>query len=341
MKQKIYIFPGKIFAQGGKMNSVNLSKKRGERWVILLTCFIASAIFLLNTSSILFAAQPVKKIFCSPEEAVKSLVTAVRAHDLEEMLAILGPGSKELISSGDDAADRTGREKFLKAYDQTNTLQQESPDKMTLCIGTDNWPMPIPIVKKGSAWVFDIQKGKQEILNRRIGRNELQVIDVLHSYVDAQHEYATKDCGGGGKVEFAQRLISTEGKRDGLYWETKEGEKESPLGPLVAQAAKEGYFNPDLQPFHGYYFKILKGQGKHADGGTYNYVVKGKMILGFAIVAYPAEYGNSGIMTLIVNQEGTIYQKKLGKNTTRIAEAIKTFDPDKTWTKVGETAKQK
>jgi hypothetical protein len=341
MKQKIYIFPGKIFAQGGKMNSVNVSQKRGDRWVILLTCCIASAIFLLNTSSVLFAAQAVKKSFSSPEEAVKSVVNAVRAHDLEEMLAILGPGSKELISSGDNAADRTGREKFLRAYDQMNTLQQESPDKMILCIGADNWPMPIPIVKKGSSWVFDIQKGKQEILNRRIGRNELQVIDLLHAYVDAQHEYATKDCGGSGKVEFAQRLISTENKRDGLYWEAKEGEKVSPLGPLVAQAAKEGSFNPDLQPFHGYYFRILKGQGKHADGGAYNYVVKGKMILGFAIIAYPAEYGNSGIMTFIVNQEGTIYQKKLGRNTTRRAEALKIFDPDKTWAKVGETAKQK
>ena len=341
MKQKIYIFPGKIFAQGGKMNSVNVSQKRGDRWVILLTCCIASAIFLLNTSSVLFAAQAVKKSFSSPEEAVKSVVNAVRAHDLDEMLAILGPGSKELISSGDDAADRTGREKFLRAYDQMNTLQQESPDKMTLCIGADNWPMPIPIVKKESAWVFDIQKGKQEILNRRIGRNELQVIDLLHAYVDAQHEYATKDCGGSGKVEFAQRLISTENKRDGLYWEAKEGEKESPIGPLVALAAKEGYFNPDLQPFHGYYFRILKGQGKHADGGAYNYVVKGKMILGFAIIAYPAAYGNSGIMTFIVNQEGTIYQKKLGKNTTRRAEALKIFDPDNTWIKIGETAKQK
>jgi hypothetical protein len=323
------------------MNSVNLFKKRGERLGILMTCFVASAFFLLSSSSVLFAAQPVTMSFGSPEDAVQSLATAVRAHDLDEMLAVLGPGSKELISSGDNAADRTGREKFLRAYDQANTLQQDAPNKMTLCIGADNWPMPIPIVKKGPAWVFDVPKGKQEILNRRIGRNELQVIDVLHAYVDAQHEYATKDCRGSGKVEFAQRLISTEGNRDGLYWEAKEGEEESPLGPLVAQAAKEGYLNPDLQPFHGYYFKILKGQGKHADGGAYNYVVKGKMILGFAIIAYPAEYGNSGIMTFIVNQAGTIYQKKLGKNTTRSAEVLKIFDPDKTWTKVGETAAQK
>jgi hypothetical protein len=296
---------------------------------------------LLGASSDSYAAEMKQKSFCSPEEAVKSLVAAIRAHDTEEMLAILGPGSRELISSGDEAADRTGREKFLKAYEQMNTLQQESAEKMTLCVGKDNWPMPIPVMKKGSAWVFDIRKGKQEILNRRIGRNELRVIDVLHAYVDAQHEYATKDCRGGGKVEFAQRLISTEGSRDGLYWESKVGEAESPLGPLVALAAKEGYANPDLQPFHGYYFKILKGQGKHADGGPYNYVVRGKMILGFAIVAYPAEYANSGVMTFMVNQEGIIYQKNLGKNTRRIAEAMKIFNPDKTWRKVGESAKQK
>jgi len=322
------------------MNSINVSIKREASLVIMLVCLIIAAIFLTGTSSVLFAAQPAQKSFSSPDEAVKSLVAAVSAHDMKEMIAILGPGSRELISSGDDAADRTGREKFLKAYDRMNTLQQESADKITLCIGADNWPMPIPIVKKGSAWVFDIRKGKQEILNRRVGRNELQVIDVLHAYVDAQHEYATRDCRGGGKVEFAQRLISTEGKHDGLYWEAKEGEEESPLGPLVAQAAKEGYANPNLQPFHGYYFKILNGQGKHVDGGAYNYVVKGKMILGFAIIAYPAEYANSGVMTFMINQAGTIYQKNLGKNTKRMAEAMKIFDPDKTWKKTSETGKQ-
>jgi hypothetical protein len=296
--------------------------------------------FLLGTAPASQAAGMPQKSFSSPEEAVKSLVAAVRANDIKEMLAILGPGSRELISSGDDVADRTGREKFLKAYDQMNTLQQESADKIVLSIGADNWPLPIPIVKKGTTWVFDIRKGKQEILNRRIGRNELHIMDVLHAYVDAQHEYATKDCRGDGKVEFAQRLISTEGKRDGLYWEAKEGEEESPLGPLVARAAREGYANADLSPFHGYYFKILKGQGKHVDGGAYNYVVKGKMILGFALVAYPAEYGNSGVMTFILNQEGIIYQKDLGKDTKRRAEAIKIFDPDKSWTKVQETANQ-
>ncbi len=323
------------------MNSVALYKKGEERWLIVLACLVAAIMFLLGAAPASQAADMLQKSFSSPEEAVKSLVAAVRANDMEEMLAILSPGSRELISSGDDVADRAGREKFLKAYDQMNTLQQESADKMVLSIGADNWPLPIPIVKKGATWFFDIREGKREILNRRIGRNELHVMDVLHAYVDAQHEYASKDCRGGGKVEFAQRLISTEGERDGLYWEAKEGEEESPLGPLVARAAKEGYGKEsDLSPFHGYYFKILNGQGKHTKGGAYNYVVKGRMILGFALVAYPAEYGNSGIMTFMVNQEGTIYEKNLGKNTKRIAEAMKIFDPDKTWKKTKETAKQ-
>ena len=293
-----------------------------------MACITAVAVLLAETAS---AAQ---KSFASPEEAVKSLVAAVVADNTKEMMAILGPGSKELISSGDDMADKVGRGKFLKAYDRMNSLKEESADKRVLLIGEDNWPMPVPIIKKGTTWVFDIQKGKREILSRRIGRNELYVIDVLHAYVDAQHEYASKDCRGGGKVEFAQKLISSEGTRDGLYWEAKEGEEESPLGPFVAQAASEGYANPNLSPFHGYYFKILKGQGKHAEGGAYNYVVKGKMLLGFAIIAYPAQHGNSGVMSFMVNQEGVIYEKNLGRNTKRIAEAMKVFNPDKTWKNV-------
>jgi len=315
------------------------SKKVKERWVVLPAFVVAVAILVLGASSALFAASTQHKSFSSPEEAAKALFDAVRASDLKEMQAILGPGSRELISSGDEVADRTGREKFLKAYDLLNTLQQASSDKVVLIIGEDKWPMPIPIVKKGAKWFFDAQQGKREILNRRIGRNELNVMEVLQAYVEAQHEYASKDCRGRGMVEFAQRFDSTEGKRDGLYWEAKEGEELSPLGPLVARAAKEGYA-ADFWPFHGYYFKILKGQGKHAKGGAYNYVVKGKMILGFALVAFPAEYDNSGVMTFMVNQEGIIYQKNLGKNTKRIAEAMKIFDPDKTWKKEEETADQ-
>jgi hypothetical protein len=323
------------------MNIIILHPKDRRGRLIVLACIIAVAILFIGASSNSLAAGISQKRFSSPEEAVKSLVAAVRANDEKEMLAILGPGSKELISSGDEVADMAGRKKFIEAYDQMNSLEQKSANTELLHIGADNWPMPIPIVKKDTTWVFDIGRGKQEILNRRIGRNELHVIEVLDAYVDAQQEYASKDCSGSGKVEFAQRLISTEGKRDGLYWEAKEGEQESPLGPLIASAAKEGYTKEgNLSPFHGYYFKILKGQGKHAEGGAYNYVVKGRMILGFALVAYPAEYGNSGVMTFMVNQKGTIYEKNLGKNTKHISEAMKIFDPDKTWKKTKETENQ-
>ena len=319
------------------MNSIALYKNKEEFSFTMIACLISGTLFLLWAASFSHAGGMPHRSFLSPEEAVTSLVTAVRADDMEEMLAILGPGSRELIFSGDDVADRTGREKFLKAYDRMNILQKMSADKVTFCIGKDNWPLPIPIVKAGAKWVFDAEQGKQEILNRRIGRNELHVMDVLHAYTDAQHEYASRDCGGGGVVEFAQKLISNQDKRDGLYWDVKKSEEQSPLGPLVARAAKEGYADADLSPFHGYYFKILKGQGKHSQGGAYDYVVKGKMLLGFALVAYPAEYGNSGVMAFIVNQEGIIYEKDLGKDTTRMAEEMKIFDPDKTWKKVKET----
>lgn len=315
------------------MNNKIYHEMEKMNWVSVIFCLIVLLVFLFSVAPSIKADSLDQQGFDSPEEAVKSLVEAVRMHDLKRMLLVLGPPSRDLISSGDEASDRTDREKFLEAYKEMHTLTQKSADTVILSIGIDNWPMPIPLVKIGSRWYFDTQKGRQEILNRRIGRNELSVIGVLHAFVDAQHEYATKDCAGSGKVEFAQKIISTEGKHDGLYWDAKEGE-ESPLGPLVAQAAEEGYANPNLQPFHGYYFKILKGQGKYADGGAYDYVVKGKMILGFAIIAFPAEYGNSGIMTFMVNQQGTIYQKNLGKNTKRKAEAIKIFNPDKTWTKV-------
>jgi len=322
------------------MNSTALYKNNVERCLTVLACLISGTLFLIWAASSSHAGGVPHRSFSSPEKAVTSLVAAVRANDMEEMAVILGPGSRELIFYGDDVADRTGREKFLKAYDRMNILHKVSADKGTLCIGNDNWPLPIPIVKAGAIWVFDAEQGKQEILNRRIGRNELHVMDVLHAYTYAQHEYASRDCGGGGLVEFAQKLISTQGKRDGLYWDVKKNEEQSPLGPLVARAAKEGYADANLSPFHGYYFKILNSQGKHAQGGAYDYVVKEKMLLGFALVAYPAEYGNSGVMTFIVNQEGIIYEKDLGKDTTRIAEGMKIFDPDKTWERVKETLPQ-
>ena len=308
---------------------------KGRAWTALLVCAVTVFLFICSSVPYSRAAEGVQTRFPTPDAAAEALVAATRAYDLKAMLAILGPGSRDVISSGDSVADNASRDKFVAAYLQKHSLAAGKAGTMVLHIGTDDWPMPIPIVKKGGSWGFDIGKGKQEILNRRIGRNELHVIDVINAYVDAQHEYASRDCRGGGTVEFAQRFISTPGSRDGLYWEAKEGEQQSPLGPLIAQAAKDGYTaGGNLSPFHGYYFKILKGQGKHAKGGAYKYVVKDRMILGFALVAYPAEYGNSGVMTFVVNQEGKIFEKNLGKNTRRLAEAIKLYDPDKGWKKV-------
>lgn len=301
----------------------------------LPTCLAAMILFMCASVTDSRAAEALQTRFSSPAEAVQALVTAARTDDLKTMLAILGPGSEKLISSGDSVADNADRDKFVASYEQKHSLEAGAAGTMILHIGVDDWSMPIPIVKKGNSWSFDIGKGKKEILNRRIGRNELHVIEVIDTYVDAQHEYASKDCRGGGTVEFAQRFISTPGSRDGLYWEAGEGGQQSPLGPLIAQAAKEGYTaEGNLSPFHGYYFKILKAQGKHAQGGAYKYVVKDKMILGFALVAYPAEYGNSGVMTFVVNQEGVIFEKNLGKNTRRIAEAITLYNPDKSWKKI-------
>ncbi|MBI4776023.1 MAG: DUF2950 domain-containing protein [Deltaproteobacteria bacterium] len=313
---------------------------RNRRYLPVSVCMIAAVVLVLGTSTAAFSEVTSQKSFSSPEEAVASLVAAVHGHDIPGMTAILGPGSEELVSSGDHAADKVNREKFLKAYEQKNRLQEETPGKVTLYIGVNDWPMPIPIVKADAKWAFDAREGREEILNRRIGRNELYIIDVLHAYVDAQHEYATRDREGAGAVEFAERLVSTHGKHDGLYWEVKEGEDPSPLGPLVAQAAEEGYANEDLSPFHGYYFKILKKQGEHANGGAFDYVVQGKMILGFGLVAYPAEYGNSGIMTFIVNQEGVIHQKNLGEDTKDIAQAMDVFDPDASWTRAEQPSKE-
>ncbi|MGZ3569368.1 MAG: DUF2950 domain-containing protein [Thermodesulfobacteriota bacterium] len=282
--------------------------------------------------------QVKQKSFQSPEEAGKALFEALRAGDTKELLVIFGPAGKEMISSGDEVADKAARDRFVKAYEATNKLEKETDKKVTLVIGNHDWPFPVPIVKKGETWVFDTMAGKEELLNRRIGRNELNTIQTCLAIVDAQREYAMKDRDSDKLLEYAQKFRSTKGKKDGLYWEAKEGEEQSPLGNLAAQAVKEGYIErkpgQGPQPYHGYYFKILKAQGKNAPGGAYDYVVRGNMIGGFALVAYPAEYGASGIMTFIVNHDGVVYEKNLGKETGKIASAITKYDPDKTWKKV-------
>src|SRR3990172_2237093 len=313
-------------------NAKNTDRKSLWRTVLMA---IAAIMIVCTTFTHASAGDIKQKSYASPEEAVKVLIDAIKANNNQELLAIFGPEGKEIISSGDEVADKNARERFLSDYEEKNKLEEETPDKVVLDVGSDDWPFPIPIVKKGETWVFDTKEGKDEILSRRIGRNELDTIEVMHAYVDAQREYVSKDRDGNGDIEFAPKIISTEGKHDGLYWEAKEGEEESPFGPLVAEAVKEGYASK-TSPYHGYYYKILKGQGKNAPGGQYVYVVNGKMILGYALLAYPASYGSSGIMTFIINQDDAVYQKNLGKNTAKIAESITRYNPDKTWTKVEE-----
>jgi len=284
------------------------------------------------------AAKVKQTSFSSPETAVQGLLTAVKADDVRKLVAIFGPGSKEFVASGDPVADSIGRKEFVKLYGEKNSLQYLGTRKVVLIIGNQDYPYPIPLVKKGKVWVFNTKAGREEIFNRRIGRNELNAIEVARAFVVAQREYATKDRDGNEVLEFAQRFRSTTGTRDGLFWEVKEGEQESPFGPLTAHAAQEGYGDsssadmPD--PYHGYIFKILKAQGENAEGGAFDYVANGKMILGFALVAYPAQYGSSGIMTFIVNQCGDVYQRDLGETTGTVAGAMKLYDPDKNWKKV-------
>ena len=282
-----------------------------------------------------YAAQGMENVFASPEEAVKALVAAAKTDDMKELAAIFGPAGKEILSSGDATEDRAGRQRFLEAYEIKNALVQDGETKVVLQIGAEEWPFPIPIVKKGEKWSFDARQGKEELINRRIGRNELNTIQACLAYVDAQREYAAIDRDGDGLLAYAQKFASTPGKKDGLYWEAKPGEEESPFGGFFARATAKGYKKTSDKPipYHGYYFKILKGQGKNAPGGAYDYVVNGKMIGGFGLVAYPAQYGVSGVMTFVVSHDGIVYEKNLGKNTAKIAGTMEKFDPGESWKK--------
>jgi hypothetical protein len=315
-------------------------QRNGFLFRLGVTVAVAGAFFagaLCGDSYAVSKKATLQKTYSSSEEAAKALAAAVKAGDQAELLTILGPGAKQILSSGDEVADKAARERFVQAYEAKNRVVPESDRKAVLEVGDDAWPLPIPIVNTGKAWRFDTAAGKQEILNRRIGRNELSTIQVCLAYFDAQREYALKDRGAG--IQFAQKFASEPGKKDGLYWEAAAGEEQSPLGPFAAQAKSEGYTKKksgERTPYHGYFFKILTAQGKNATGGAYSYVVNGKMIGGFALVAWPAEYGTSGIMTFIVNHEGVVYQKNLGKNTESAAVHMKAFDPDKSWGKVAD-----
>ncbi|HAM51998.1 MAG TPA: DUF2950 domain-containing protein [Nitrospiraceae bacterium] len=287
------------------------------------------------------SAQDIKqREFESPQGAFNSLVEAAKNNDTKELLAIFGPGSEDVISSGDVVADTQARQRFAKDAAGGVKFSKSDDKRVLVFVGKDGWCFPIPIVKSGKGWIFFTEDGKEEIINRRIGRNELNTIQVSLAYVDAQREYASKDRNGDGVLQYAQHFLSQKDKRDGLYWETASGEEISPLGPLIAHATEGGYTfrkGEKPSPYHGYYFKILKSQGSNAPGGELDYVVNGKMVKGFGLVAYPARYGVSGIMSFMVNQQGIIYEKDLGPKTEEIAKGITAYDPDKTWKKVEPT----
>ncbi|MGH7015040.1 MAG: DUF2950 domain-containing protein [Stellaceae bacterium] len=299
---------------------------------------LAVLLLMAGTSAYSFAAPP--RNFASPDAAAAALAAAAHADDARALVAILGSGSHKIVYSGDRVADLNGRAQFAVAYDALHKIEPEGADRATLVVGKDEWPFPIPLVRRGATWHFDTKAGAQAILDRRIGRNELNAIQVCRAYVAAQRDYATADRDNDSMREYAQHFVSSPGKHDGLYWPTAPSAPESPMGLLVADARAQGYGPTPKgekphrpQPYHGYFYRILTRQGPHAPGGALDYVVDGHMIGGFALVAYPAKWGDSGIMTLIVNQDGIVYQKNFGPRTATLARAITEYDPDPSWTK--------
>lgn len=282
------------------------------------------------------AAGEKTKTFASPEQAVHALFSAASNNDATALLKIFGDAGKDLVNSGDNVADTRARARFAVHYRQGHNFLQDSPDKVTLVVGTEQWPFPIPIVREGGVWHFDVKAGAQEILDRRVGRNELSAMEVCRAYVQAQRDYAADLVSEQKPAEYAQKFASSPGLHDGLFWPAGPGQKESPMGPLMAHARAEGYHgrsaNGERAPYHGYFYKILTRQGSAApNGGERDYVVNGHMTAGFAMIAFPAKYGDSGVMTFIVNQDGIVYQKDLGRDTVAIASTITEFNPDLTW----------
>jgi hypothetical protein len=335
--------------ENAMVNDLNMQCKREEQVVNIsqtifwrmstcrriartIICALGLA-FIAPTESFAAASQ---QSFESPQAGVTALIKAVKANDVSALRAIFGPEGSKLLSSGDAVADAHSRVVFSKAYDEANKVVLESEAQATLVIGKDEWPMPIPLVKYPDGWRFDTVKGGDEILKRRIGRNELETMQVCLAIVDAEREYAARHVDSGGVPVYASRFTSSQGKRDGLYWPAQTNEAPSPLGALLANAADEGYARPGVlrrEPYHGYYYRILTGQGEDAPDGARDYLVKGKMIGGFAVIAYPARYGASGVTSFLVNHDGVIYEKDLGQNTKTVAAAITTFNPGAGWKK--------
>jgi hypothetical protein len=307
--------------------------------ITVLTSRPAAAADVANGTAAKATAGIAQRSFASPEEGARALQAAMKSGDWKQIYAVLGPGSGQLIYTGDRVADTATRTMFVEAYEKSAKFDRDGDSKATLLLGANDYPFPYPLVKGAEGWMFDARAGAEEIVNRRVGENELAAIQVCLAYVDAQREYATLDRDSNGLLEYATKLASTPGKHDGLYWPTKDGEPPSPFGPLATRAASEGYGkNATGGPgaYHGYHYRILTAQGQFAQGGAYDYRVKGRMIGGFALVAYPARWGVSGVMTFMCNHDGVVYEKNLGNETTGTARAMTRFDPDPTWTKVSQ-----
>jgi hypothetical protein len=313
---------------------------RSARGKAFIAALLVAAVSVFSWSTPLRAAEP-QKLFPTPEDALKGLVEAAKTHDKAALDQIFGPSAKDLRTS-DDVQAAAEFDEFARHVAEKTNLVRENDSKAIIHLGNENWPFPIPLVKMNDQWFFDTEAGKEEILNRRIGEDELTAILVCRTYVKAQREYVLKDWDNDGILAYAQKLRSDPGKKNGLFWRHAPGEAVSPLGELVAQARMEGYkkeksvFKEQPMPFHGYYFTILTRQGKKAPGGKYNYIVNGNMVGGFALIAFPSNWGKSGVMTFIVNQQGKVYEKNLGPETLKIAREMKSYDPDETWTPVKE-----
>jgi Protein of unknown function (DUF2950) len=297
---------------------------------------VAFSLLLASTGIAAISSGP--QVFPSAAAAAKALVAAAHIDDMAALSSILGGDAKEVLSSGDPVADNTARDTFVAKYQEMHRLAYDDQGRVILYIGADNWPFPIPLVKNGDGWIFDTASGKKELLFRRVGRNELFTIDVLADLADAQEEYASEIRDNESVKQFAQKIQSDPGKQDGLYWPVSSGQKESPIGPLIADATAEGYKTGAAAPipFHGYYYRILSRQGKNAPGGAKDYLEKGNMTQGFAFLAYPAKYRASGVMTFMINQDGVIVQKDLGADTAKVANEITEYNPDKSWEEVDD-----
>ncbi len=298
----------------------------------VLTAVLGLMLFLLHAC----AQEPARTRFATPDDAAKALLKGLKMNNVEELKAIFGPDAEKDLTSGDPVSDRHDREVIALAMEQSRRWDPLGADRKELVIGDEQWPFPIPLMKVGDGWEFDTDAGKDEILSRRIGRNELRVIDLCRAYVLMQQEYASKPRDGKIAGLYAQKLRSTPGRQDGLYWSVGPEEKASPLGDLVAQAAAEGYDEDQSssQPFWGYYYRVLTAQGAAAKGGARSYIVNGEMSGGFGLIAYPAEYGRSGIMTFMVNQDGVVYEADLGEDTLQVASRLNAYNPDSTWSEV-------